>query len=279
MGPLNPMEIGLLVWAEATAEETQKQLTDFGLRVIQLGVPPSLDCIAAVVDWKAALERSPIMITAAVCSYADEDYSDLATVHESVGFTAERYRAERIARTKEVSRFAQNLGVGAVSCHIGFIPADSSQRLYIELVDVARALCDAAAANEQNFVLETGQESAKVLLDFLGHVNRPNLKINFDPANMILYGSGDPLEALALLQSHVLSVHCKDGRAPIHGSGMLGQECALGDGEVDFPGLLHLLKQIGYSGALMIEREETNRAQKILDIHLAIERLKQWKEA
>jgi len=60
---------------------------------------------------------------------------------------------------------------------------------------------------------------------------------------------------------------------------MLGQECALGDGEVDFPGLLHLLKQIGYSGALMIEREETNRAQKILDIHLAIERLKQWKEA
>lgn len=279
MGPLNPMEIGLLVWAEATAEETQKQLTGFGLRVIQLGVPPSLDCIAAVVDWKAALERSPIIITAAVCSYAGEDYSDLATVHESVGFTTERYRAERIARTKEVSRFARNLGVGAVSCHIGFIPADSSQRLYIELVDVARVLCDAAAVNEQNFVLETGQESAQVLLDFIAHVNRPNLKINFDPANMILYGSGDPLGALALLQSHVLSVHCKDGRSPIHGSGMLGQECALGDGEVDFPGFLHLLKQIGYSGPLTIEREETNRAQKISDIHLAIERLKQWKEA
>ena len=116
------------------------------------------------------------------------------------------------------------------------------------------------------------------MLGFLADVGRSNLKVNFDPANMILYGSGDPLRALALLQSHVLSVHCKDGRSPVAGSGMLGQECALGDGEVDFPGFLRLLKQIGYSGALTIEREEPDPAQKISDIHLAIERLKRWKE-
>jgi L-ribulose-5-phosphate 3-epimerase len=278
MESLNPMEIGLVVWAEATAEETQKQLAGFGLRVIQLGVPPSLDCVTAVADWKTALDRSPVIIAAAVCSYAGEDYSNLATVHESVGFTTERYRTERIERTKEVSRFARDLGVGAVSCHIGFIPTHRSEQLYIELVDVTRVLCDAATANEQNFVLETGQESAEVLLGFLADVGRPNLKVNFDPANMILYGSGDPLRALALLQSHVLSVHCKDGRSPVAGSGMLGQECALGDGEVDFPGFLRLLKQIGYSGALTIEREEPDPAQKISDIHLAIERLKRWKE-
>jgi L-ribulose-5-phosphate 3-epimerase len=214
-----------------------------------------------------------------VCSYAGEDYSDLATVHESVGFTTERYRAERIARTKEVSKFARELGVGAVSCHIGFIPADRSEPLYAELVDVTRVLCDAIAANEQKFVLETGQESAEVLLGFLADVGRPNLKVNFDPANMILYGSGDPLQALALLQSHVLSVHCKDGRSPVAGSGMLGQECALGNGEVDFPGFLSLLKRINYNGALTIEREEPNRAQRIADVHIAIERLKLWKEA
>lgn len=278
MEHLNPMEIGLLLWAEGTAEETWKHLTDFGLRALQLGVPPTLDCVAAAMDWKTVLDRSPVIVTAAVCSYAGEDYSNLATVHESVGFTTERYRAERIARTKEVSRFARALSVGAVSCHIGFIPADRSERLYKELVDIARVLCDAAAANEQNFVLETGQESAKVLLGFLADVGRSNLKVNFDPANMILYGSGDPLQALALLQSHVLSVHCKDGRSPVAGSGMLGQECALGDGEVDFPAFLRLLKQIGYSGVLTIEREEPNQAQKTSDIHLAIERLKRWKE-
>jgi L-ribulose-5-phosphate 3-epimerase len=279
MEHVKPMEIGLVVWAEATAEETLQQVAEFGLRVIQIGVPPSLDCATAVPDWKAALDGSPVIITSAVCSYAGEDYSDLATVHESVGFTTERYRAERIARTKEVSKFARELGVGAVSCHIGFIPADRSEPLYTELVDVTRVLCDAIAANEQNFVLETGQESAEVLLGFLADVGRPNLKVNFDPANMILYGSGDPLQALALLQSHVLSVHCKDGRSPVAGSGMLGQECALGNGEVDFPGFLSLLKQINYNGALTIEREEPNRAQRIADVHIAIERLKLWKEA
>ena len=278
MEHVTPMEIGLVIWAEATAEETLKQLADFGLRVIQLGVPPSLDCAGAAPDWKAALDASPVVITSAVCSYAGEDYSDLASVHESVGFTTERYRAERIARTKQVSTFAQQLGVGAVSCHIGFIPADRSEPLYAELVDVTRVLCDAIAANKQNFVLETGQESAEVLLGFLADVGRPNLKVNFDPANMILYGSGDPLQALALLQSHVLSVHCKDGRSPV-GTGMLGQECALGNGEVDFPGFLSLLEQINYNGALTIEREEPNRAQRIADVHIAIERLKQWKGA
>jgi sugar phosphate isomerase/epimerase len=279
MDHVKPMEIGLVVWAEATAEETLKQLADFGLRAIQLGVPPSLDCAGAVPDWKTALDLSPVVITAAVCSYAGEDYSDLASVHESVGFTTERYRAERIARTKEVSRFARELGVDAVSCHIGFIPADRLEPLYAELVDVTRVLCDATAANEQYFVLETGQESAEVLLGFLADVSRPNLKVNFDPANMILYGSGDPLQALALLQSYVLSVHCKDGRSPVTGSGLLGQEYAVGDGEVGFPGFLRLLKQINYFGVLTIEREEPNRAQKMADIHLAIERLKQWKEA
>ena len=276
MKDVRPMEIGLVVWAEATAEETLKQVIDLQLRVIQLGIPPSLNCATAVSDWKSALKASPIVITSAVCSYEGEDYSDLASVHESVGFTTERYRAERIARTKEVSQFARELGVTAVSCHIGFIPANRSESLYVELVHLTQEICDALARNEQNFVLETGQESAEVLLGFLADVGRTNLKVNFDPANMILYGSGDPLKALTLLQNHVLSVHCKDGRSPVAGSGMLGQECALGDGEVDVPAFLQLLKQISYSGALTIEREEPNRLQRMADIRTAVSRLKQW---
>jgi sugar phosphate isomerase/epimerase len=276
MEDVKPMEIGLVVWAEGTAEETLKQVTDFRLDVIQLGVPPTLNCVTAGSDWKSVLSASPVVVTSAVCSYAGEDYSDLASVHESVGFTRKRYRAERIARTKEVSVFAKELGVGAVSCHIGFIPADRSEPLYSELVALTQELCAALAANKQDFVLETGQESAEVLLGFLFDVSRDNLKVNFDPANMILYGSGDPLKALTLLRDHVLSVHCKDGRSPI-ASGMLGKECALGDGEVDFPGFVRLLKQINYSGALTIEREESDRAQRIADIRTAISRLKQWR--
>ncbi len=279
MATVDAMEIGLVVWAEATAAETLQRVTPFGLRMIQLGLPPSIDCTAAVADWKQALASSPVVITSAVCSYAGEDYSDLATVHESVGFTTASYREERVARTKEIAAFASAFGIKAVSCHIGFIPEDSAESLYAELLDVTRTLCDAVAAYGQDFVLETGQESAEVLLRFIADSGRDNLKINFDPANMILYGSGDPLEALALVQKNVLSVHCKDGRSPVPGSGQLGKECALGDGEVDFPGFLALLEKINYRGALIIEREEPDQEQKARDIHTAIAKLQAWKKA
>jgi sugar phosphate isomerase/epimerase len=273
------MEIGLVIWAEGTAETTLKQVADYGLQVIQLGVPPSVDCTKAVAEWKTALAASPdVAITSAVCCYAGEDYTDLATVHESVGFTTAKYRAERIARTREIADFAREFDIPAVSCHIGFIPADPADPLYAELTEVTRTICDAVAANGQNFVLETGQESADVLLRFIADVGRPNLKINFDPANMVLYGSGDALQALALLKDHVFSVHCKDGTSPV-ASGQLGKECALGDGEVDFPGFLRLLEKISYTGSLTIEREEPDRARKIADVHTAIARLKQWKQS
>ncbi|RZU39096.1 sugar phosphate isomerase/epimerase family protein [Edaphobacter modestus] len=277
MENVEPMEIGLVFWAEESAGATLQQLRSFGLQSGQLGVPPTLDCGKVLDDWKSELAISGVNVTGAVCSYAGEDYSTLARVHESVGFTTSLYRAERIARTREIAAFAHALGIYAVSCHIGFIPADPQEVLYAELVELTRVLCDACAEHKQNFVLETGQEAATVLLSFIADVSRTNLKVNFDPANMILYGSGDPTEALALLQEHVLSVHCKDGQSPVPGSGLLGSECALGDGEVDFPAFLGQLKRMGYTGSLAIEREEPNLQQKLKDIQTAIGRLKEWK--
>ena len=277
MASVNPLEIGLVVWAEESAEATLQYLQAFGLRTGQLGVPPSVDCAKVLSEWKVELPESGVIFTSAVCSYDGEDYSSLERVHESVGFTTPKYRTARMARTREIAEFGHALGIAAVSCHIGFIPADPAEPLYTELLDLTRVLCDTCDAFEQDFVLETGQESAVVLLGFIADVDRPNLKVNFDPANMVLYGSGDPIEALALLQSHVLSVHCKDGRSPVAGNGLLGTECALGDGEVDFPAFLRQLKCMNYRGQLTIEREEQNTAQKKVDIQTAIERLSKWK--
>lgn len=276
MAEVEPMEIGLVVWAEDNAAATISYLKSFGLRAMQLGVPPAVDCARALPEWKAELAKSDVIVTAAVCSYAGEDYSNMERVHESVGFTTSKYRAERAARTKEVAAFAHALGIGSLSCHIGFIPEDASTALYRELVELTRDLCDACAGFTQNFVLETGQESASVLLRFIADVGRSNLKVNFDPANMILYGSGDPIQALGMLSEHVLSVHCKDGHSPKQ-AGSLGKECALGDGEVAFPAFLKQLKSMGYKGALTIEREEPNLEQKNADVRMAIERLKAWK--
>jgi L-ribulose-5-phosphate 3-epimerase len=277
MASVDPMEIGLVVWAEESAKATLQYLQTFGLRTGQLGVPPSVDGAKALAEWKVELPASGVKFTSAVCCYDGEDYSSLERVHESVGFTTPKYRAERMERTRDIAEFAHALGIAALSCHIGFIPADPAEPLYTELQDLTRVLCDTCATYEQDFVLETGQESAVVLLRFIADVDRLNLKVNFDPANMVLYGSGDPIEALDLLQPHVLSVHCKDGSSPVAGTGLLGTECALGDGEVDFPAFLQQLKRVNYQGQLTIEREEQNPVQKRADIHRAIERLTKWK--
>ena len=265
-----------MFWAEGSAAETLTRVTSYGVRNGQLGLGPSVDLVKALPDWQAVRSDFRVALTAAVCSYEGEDYADLQRVHETVGFTTPKYRAERIARTKAVAAFADELGIKAVSCHIGFIPADPADHLYTELLDVTRGICDDLAKRQQNFVLETGQESAAVLLGFLSDVDRTNIKVNFDPANLVLYGFSDPVEALVLLRPWLLSVHCKDGLLPT-GPGMLGRECRLGDGDVDFPAFIAELKAMGYTGPLTIEREEPDEATKSADVRVAIERLAKWK--
>ena len=276
---IKPMQIGLLFWAEQEAEFFLRRLKSLDLNCGQLGVPPDLHCGTALDDWITGLNKWQVHVTSAVCSYAGEDYSNLEAIHRTVGFTAEPLRAERIARTKAVSEFARGLGISALSCHIGFIPTNPKEALYEELSDLTKLLCDYCGSHNQDFVLETGQEPAEVLLAFIHHVDRQNLKVNFDPANMIMYASGDPLAALDILSPHVLSVHCKDAHFPLAGGiGLLGEECALGDGEVNFPSFLQQLKEMDYQGALTIEREEPNVEKRITDINTGILQLKQWKQ-
>jgi L-ribulose-5-phosphate 3-epimerase len=274
---LDPMEIGLIFWAEGKALPLLQQLKGFGLRAGQLGVPPSLNCELALDEWAKGLQDEQVTMTSSACAYEGEDYSSRDIVHKTVGFTAKQFRAERVSRTKDVADFVSKLGIPSLSCHIGLIPEDTTELLYKDLLDLTRDLCDHCGKHGQSFALETGQESAPTLLSFLHDVDRKNLKVNFDPANMIMHGSGDPIAALNVLSDHVLSVHCKDGRSPIE-DGSLGKECALGDGEVDFPAFLRKLKQMEYKGLLTIEREEPDAEQRAVDIRLGIVRLQQWKK-
>lgn len=276
MQKINPMEIGLVFWAEQNPAALLQQMSDLGLHVGQLGVPPELDLAQARTVWARALEDAGVTATSVVCSYRGEDYADMATVHRTVGFTTEALRVERIERTRDASNFAAALGIDALSCHIGFIPSDPRETLYRDLRDLTRVICDACGEHGQNFALETGQESAEVLLGFIAAVDRENLKVNFDPANMIIYGSGDPLAALQSLSPHVLSFHCKDARASASGNGKMGTECTLGDGDVDFPAILGELRKMNYRNTLSIEREESDAARRIADIKTAIQRLQQW---
>ena len=180
-----------------------------------------------------------------------------------------------MARTKYVSDFAAQLSVESIACHVGFVPEDPKEPGYAEIVDVVRDVCDHCAGNNQTFALETGQEPPAVLKRFLYDVNRKNLKINFDPANLILYGTGDPLDALDVLAPHIVSVHCKDGDwPPVDQPNVLGVERPLGEGSVGIPEFVAKLKQLGYRGILSIEREESDTVKRAADIHAAVSLLR-----
>jgi sugar phosphate isomerase/epimerase len=264
-----------MFWAQDDALGTIREVKSFGVRAGQLGIGEQIALERFAESWDQALTSEHFTIVTAFCSYNGEAYTDIPTVMRTVGLVPAATRAERVARTKAVSDVARALGIDSVACHIGFLPEDRAQSLYGEMRDVARDICDHCANNGQRFVLETGQEPAKVLLRFMEDVGRPNLKINFDPANMILYGTGDPIEALDLLAPHVISVHAKDGDwPPINQPTALGVEKPLGDGSVNVAAFVEKLRSLGYRGILSIEREEPNREQRAADIRKAVELLR-----
>lgn len=268
---LKDLEIGVMFWATHDPAQTLRYVKAFGVRAGQLGFPGELSLDGAAERWDEALMVEQFTAVTAVCSYVGEDYADIPTVLRTVGLVPRATRAERVARTKEVSNAGRQLAIDSIACHIGFVPEEPQDHTYREMLDVVCDICDHCANNGQRFTLETGQEPAKVLLRFIADVDRPNLKINFDPANMILYGTGDPIEALDVLHEHVISVHCKDGDwPPVDQPTALGQERPLGDGSVGIPRFIAKLKEIGYRGILSVEREEPDPAKRAADIRRAV---------
>jgi len=201
------------------------------------------------------LEELGIRITVVFGGFAGESYADIPTCVRTVGLVPPETRAERVREMKEIADFARLLGVDAVGLHLGFVPHDPADPLRAEVLAVTREICDHCKHNGQRFHLETGQESADTLLQFLSDVERENLFVNFDPANMILYGSGDPIEALRKVGRYVRSVHCKDGKWAERPGQEWGAEVPLGEGDVGMENFLRTLKEVGYQGPLTIERE------------------------
>ena len=219
-----------------------------------------------------------ITVTAVFGGFEGESYADIATSARTVGLVPEETRAARVQEMKEISDFTKLLKCNTVALHIGFVPHDTASANYKNLIATTQDLLDHVAANGQQLNLETGQESADHLLQFINDVGRSNLFINFDPANMILYGTGEPIAALKKVGRYVRSIHCKDAKwaAPeARGTGW-GQEVPLGDGDVGMEAYLRTLNEIGYTGPLTIEREiPQDRERQKADIGHAVQLLTQ----
>ena len=265
MPVLKNMEVGVMFWAGPDPLQVVRDVKALGVCCGQVGVAGDYQLDAGA--WKAALEAEDFALVTVFAAYVGESYADGPTVQKTVGFIPPAFREERERRTCELSDFAAALGVPSIACHIGFVPEDTSDPDYVAVRDMVRRVCDHAAKHNQTFALETGQEPGHVLLGFFQDVNRPNLRINFDPANLIMYGTDNPLEAIGLLAPHVVSVHAKDGDWPDKNvPGSLGVEKQLGQGSVDIPRFVARLKELGYTGTLNIERELEDQVQRRKDI-------------
>lgn len=229
---------------------------ELGIPTIQIHAPHQGNRTQETADEiLSRLAKFDISVTAVFGGFEGESYADIPTVVNTVGLMPPETRESRLAEMKEISDFAQMIGCSVIALHLGFVPHDKLDPGYAEILSVTQELCDYARNNGQALHLETGQETAPALLEFIGDTQRDNLFVNFDPANMILYGAGDPIEAVSLLGNKIRSVHCKDAKWAANPGEEWGEETMLGDGEVDMDRYLQALKAIGYRGPLTIERE------------------------
>jgi sugar phosphate isomerase/epimerase len=270
------MAIGIMLGVGEDPRESLRKAKEIGVDNVQMGVPPDKYLEGeGLEELRSALKEFGIKVTTVFCGFEGESYADIPTVRKTVGFVPRERRAERIRKAMKISDFAKEIGCDRIAAHVGFIPEDPSDPLYGEVVEAVREVAEYCKENGQLFCLETGQETAQTLLRFIKDVGMDNIRVNFDPANMILYGVGDPIEALELLKDYVVGVHCKDGKWPTE-KDKLGHEVPLGEGDVGIERFIEKLKEIGYTGPLTIEREITGEEQKrdMLKAKALLERLR-----
>jgi len=246
------LKLGIILSVSADPDAEIKRVQDLGLPTCQ--VMPRDSSAASAANLRRALDKYTIEATSAVATGPPPEVYDFYRGPLTIGLVPREYRQARIARIHEVSEFAKAARIPAVQTHCGFIPEDPNNPLYAETVEAIRAVGQYCASNGQDFRCETGQETPITLLRALKDVGLKNVGVNFDFANLILYGKGDPAEAVDVIGPYVRGVHAKDGLYPTDPR-QLGREVPIGEGKVRFATILGKLKAFGYRNPITIERE------------------------
>jgi sugar phosphate isomerase/epimerase len=276
---LAPWALGVCSWSlqVKSIPELKGLLDQLGINVVQIacGDPHHASWDEGDDMPKAAL-ASGILMTGAMLGFPGEDYTTPRTIKETGGFGNPATRAERLERLKWALERTRALGLRDLTLHAGFIPEPNDPGRKAMLDTLAKAGQLAAEAGI-TLAFETGQETADLLRRTLNELKAPNLKVNFDPANMLLYDMGDPIRAVEILGPDIRSVHVKDARRT-KVLGEWGEEVPLGEGEVNIPRFLRALESAGYAGPLIVEREVGDQAGRLRDVALGLERLSEWRE-
>jgi L-ribulose-5-phosphate 3-epimerase len=262
-----PLALGVCSWSlqVKSIAELKRLLDGLGVSVAQIacGDPHHASWDEGDAMPPAAL-ASGLTFTGAMLGFPGEDYTTPQTIKATGGFGNPADRRERLDRLRWALERTVALGLKDLTLHAGFLPepGDSDRKPFLETLAFAGQL-----AWEQGVTLafETGQERAELLRRTLDDLQAPNLKVNFDPANMLLYDMGDPIKAVEILAPDIRSVHVKDANRPTT-QGHWGKEVPLGEGQVDIARFVQTLKRVGYTGPLVVEREVGDQAARIRDI-------------
>ncbi len=260
------MRLGLIVAAGEDPAGAMQKVHSLGLPTMQLGTEDLSDEQLARV--KAAIKKYGVEITALNTAGPGPSVWDFYQGPETIGLVPRQYRQARIAHLKRASDFAEKAGIPALHTHLGFIPENPNNPLYGESVTAIREVAAHVKSNGQMLLYETGQETPVTMLRCITDVGLDNQFVNLDTANLILYGMGNPVDALDVIGKLVRGMHAKDGFFPTDPR-HLGKEVPIGQGKVDFPLLFKKLKALGYQGPVTIEREISGPKQ-VADIRKEI---------
>ncbi len=264
---LAPLSLGVCSWSlqVTSIPELKRLLEDLGVTTTQIacGDPQHASWQEGDAMPAAAL-ASGLTLTGAMLGFPGEDYTTPQTIKATGGFGNPADRPERLERLKWALVRTRALGLTDLMLHAGFLPevGDPDRS---PMLDTLTKAAELAAQQGVTLSFETGQETAALLRTTLDDLKCPNLKINFDPANMLLYDMGDPIRAVEILGPDIQSVHVKDARRP-KVAGAWGEEVPLGEGEVDIRKFVATLKKVGYTGPLVIEREVGDQEGRIKDV-------------
>ena len=275
---LAPWSLGVCSWSlqVKSLPELKGFLDQLGINVVQIACGDPHHASWDEGDgMPEAARASGIVMTGAMLGFPGEDYTTPQTIKETGGFGNPATRAERLARLEWALDRTRALGLTDLTLHAGFLPEPNDPERKPMLDTLARA-GQLAADKGITLAFETGQETAELLRRTLDELKAPNLKVNFDPANMLLYDMGDPIRAVEILGADIRSVHVKDARRT-KVAGQWGDEVPLGEGEVNIPRFLQALQRVGYAGPLVIEREVGDQASRLRDVATGLARLHEWR--
>ncbi len=250
-------DIGVCSWsidrhdalrAIALAAET------LSVKHLQLGFFTAAALNAADADTlRAAAQRFGVRINSTFAAFEGEDYSSIAAIAATGGLTPDHEWEHRAQIIQRVGALAADLGCGSVATHIGTIPADATALDDHKLLNRTRTVADALAPLGVRLLLESGREPAATLQMFLDALDRPNVAVNFDGANFVVYGTDDPVRAVVTLKGRIEGVHLKDAVASTRPGTEFGRAAPLGAGEASVPRVLSKLRAAGYAGPMWIE--------------------------